>query len=114
MLVSNSNPKKAALTRFVDEHVPVKKVKNSPAWETKPRNKEQQYALNLLMDPDVPVVSLIGKAGSGKTLLALAAGLEQTLGRSTYKKMVVTKNAKGIATNYKLQWERILVFSLAL
>ena len=91
MLVSNSNPKKAALTRFVDEHVPVKKVKNSPAWETKPRNKEQQYALNLLMDPDVPVVSLIGKAGSGKTLLALAAGLEQTLGRSTYKKMVVTK-----------------------
>ena len=91
MLVSNSNPKKAALTRFVDEHSPVKKVKNSPAWETKPRNKEQQYALSLLMDPNVPVVSLIGKAGSGKTLLALAAGLEQTLGNSTYKKMVVTK-----------------------
>ena len=43
------------------------------------------------MDPDVPVVSLIGKAGSGKTLLALAAGLEQTLGKSIYKKMVVTK-----------------------
>lgn len=91
MLISNSNPKKAALTRYIDENTPVKKVKNSPAWETKPRNKEQQYALNLLMDPDVPVVSLIGKAGSGKTLLALAAGLEQTLGKSTYKKMVVTK-----------------------
>ena len=91
MLISNSNPKKAALTRFVDSNSPIKKVKNAPAWETKPRNKEQQYALNLLMDPSIPVVSLIGKAGSGKTLLALAAGLEQTLGNSTYKKMVVTK-----------------------
>ena len=91
MLVSNSNPKKAALTRFVDKQSAIKKVKNTPAWETKPRNKEQQYALNLLMDPSVPVVSLIGKAGSGKTLLALAAGLEQTLGKSIYKKMVVTK-----------------------
>ena len=43
------------------------------------------------MDPSIPIVSLIGKAGSGKTLLALAAGLEQTLGKSIYKKMVVTK-----------------------
>ena len=91
MLVSNSNPKKAALTRYFDSHTPLKKVKNIPAWETKPRNKEQQYALSLLMDPSIPVVSLIGKAGSGKTLLALAAGLEQTLGNPIYKKMVVTK-----------------------
>jgi len=44
------------------------------------------------MDPQIPVVSLIGKAGSGKTLLALAAGLEQTLGsKPVYKKVVVTK-----------------------
>lgn len=91
MLVSSSNPKKAALSRFIGEETPIQKVKNVHAWETKARNKEQQYALNLLMDPSVPVVSLIGKAGSGKTLLALAAGLEQTLGNSTYKKMVVTK-----------------------
>lgn len=91
MLVSSSNPKKAALSRFVGEETPIQKVKNVHAWETKARNKEQQYALNLLMDPSIPVVSLIGKAGSGKTLLALAAGLEQTLGNSIYKKMVVTK-----------------------
>lgn len=91
MLVSNSNPKKAALSRYVNDMSPIRKVGNINAWETKARNKEQQYALNLLMDPDVPVVSLIGKAGSGKTLLALAAGLEQTLGNSVYKKMVVTK-----------------------
>ena len=91
MLVSNSNPKKAALARYTNEDTPLKRVQQISAWDTRPRNKEQQYALNLLMDPDVPVVSLIGKAGSGKTLLALAAGLEQTLGNSIYKKMVVTK-----------------------
>jgi PhoH-like ATPase len=91
MLVSNSNHKKAALARYSNQEQPLKKVQQVNAWDTRPRNKEQQYALNLLMDPDVPVVSLIGKAGSGKTLLALAAGLEQTLGTSTYKKMVVTK-----------------------
>ncbi len=91
MLVSNSNPKKAALARYKNPEEPITKVQQVNAWDTRPRNKEQQYALNLLMDPSVPVVSLIGKAGSGKTLLALAAGLEQTLGTSTYKKMVVTK-----------------------
>ena len=49
-------------------------------------------ALNLLMDPSVPIVTLVGKAGSGKTLLALAAGLQQTFASgSAYKKLLVTK-----------------------
>ena len=91
MLISNSNPKKTALARYINKNITVRKVPNVVAWNTKARNKEQQFALNLLMDPDVPVVSLIGKAGSGKTLLALAAGLEQTLGSNKYKKIVVTK-----------------------
>lgn len=91
MLISNSNSKKTALARYINENAALKKVPNVVAWNTKARNKEQQFALNLLMDPDVPVVSLIGKAGSGKTLLALAAGLEQTLGSNKYKKIVVTK-----------------------
>jgi PhoH-like ATPase len=92
MMISNSNPKKSALAKFVSKNEPLRKVLKSTAWETKPRNKEQQFALNLLMDPQIPVVSLIGKAGSGKTLLALAAGLEQTLGgKPVYKKIVVTK-----------------------
>lgn len=92
MLISSSNSKKTALARYKNKFAGLQKVPNTIAWQTKARNKEQQFALNLLMDPDVPVVSLIGKAGSGKTLLALAAGLEQTLGStSTYKKIVVTK-----------------------
>ena len=92
MLISSSNSKKTALARFLDNNSPLQKIPNITVWETKARNKEQQFALDLLMDPKIPIVSLIGKAGSGKTLLALAAGLEQVLGASSrYKKIVVTK-----------------------
>ena len=81
MLVSSSNDKKTALCRFFDYNLPLQKVtefKNG-LWGVRARNKEQSFALDLLMDPEVQVVSLIGKAGSGKTLLAIAAGLEQVL-----------------------------------
>ena len=94
MLISNSNDKKTALAKFVNYNTPLRKIvkSNHSIWNTNPRNKEQQFAFDLLMDKNIPVVSLVGKAGSGKTLLALAAGLEQTFGtKSAYKKIVVTK-----------------------
>ena len=94
MLISNSNEKKAALARFINYNTPLKNFVHATKkiWNTTARNKEQQFALELLMDPMVPVVSLVGKAGSGKTLLALASGLEQTFSTdSTYRKIVVTK-----------------------
>lgn len=49
------------------------------AWGVNPRNKEQQFAMELLMDTQVPIVALTGRAGTGKTLMALAAALEQTM-----------------------------------
>ena len=94
MLISNSNEKKTALAKFVSYNHPLRKIMKPTVkiWNTLPRNKEQQFALDLLMDATVPVVSLVGKAGSGKTLLALAAGLEQTFSdKSSYRKIVVTK-----------------------
>ena len=97
MLVSNVNDKKTSLVRFIGYSEPLKKVFNSKKkiWGVKARNKEQTFALDLLMDPSVPVVSLIGKAGSGKTLLALASALQQTFGEiandRVYNKIVVTK-----------------------
>ena len=94
MLISNSNDKKTALAKFVNYNTQLRKIvkSNQSFWNTNPRNKEQQFAFDLLMDPKIPVVSLVGKAGSGKTLLALASGLEQTFGQnSTYRKIVVTK-----------------------
>ena len=60
-------------------------------WGVNARNHEQNFALNLLMDPDVDFVTLIGAAGTGKTLLALAAGLAQTLEDSRYREIVMTR-----------------------
>lgn len=51
--------------------------KDIEAWGLRPRSKEQRFALDLLLDPDVPICGLSGKAGTGKTMLAIAAGLEQ-------------------------------------
>ncbi len=95
MLVSNTNEKKTALARFMDYAMPLKRVQSDPnLWGITARNKEQAFALDLLMDKDVQVVSLIGKAGSGKTLCAIAAGLEQVLtsdNAKNYNKLVVSR-----------------------
>jgi PhoH-like ATPase len=60
-------------------------------WGITARNREQNFALNLLMDPEIDFVSLLGPAGSGKTLLALAAGLVQTLERNRFVEIIMTR-----------------------
>ena len=60
-------------------------------WGITARNREQSFALNLLMDPDCDFVTLIGQAGTGKTLIALAAGLAQTLETKRYSEIIVTR-----------------------
>jgi PhoH-like ATPase len=60
-------------------------------WGISARNREQNFALNLLMDPEVDFVTLVGQAGTGKTLLALAAGLTQTLEDNRYTEIVMTR-----------------------
>jgi PhoH-like ATPase len=57
----------------------------------KPRNREQYYALDALLDDGVPLVTLMGKAGTGKTLLALAAGLQKTLAERRYQRFLVAR-----------------------
>ena len=81
MLVSSSNEKKTALSRFLGYSNPLSPIvdRKDGLWGVKARNKEQMFAIDLLMDPKVQVVSLVGKAGSGKTLVAIAAGLEQVI-----------------------------------
>ncbi len=60
-------------------------------WGITARNREQNYALNLLMDPEIDFVSLLGQAGTGKTLLTLAAGLMQTLESKIYSEIIMTR-----------------------
>ena len=70
----------------------VKDYKSSNAvWGINARNREQNFALNLLMDPEIDFVTLIGTAGTGKTLLTLAAGLEQTLEQKLYNEIIMTR-----------------------
>jgi PhoH-like ATPase len=60
-------------------------------WGINARNKEQNFALNLLMDPNVDFVTLLGQAGTGKTLLTLAAALQQTLDLKQYSEIIMTR-----------------------
>jgi|TARA_R110000782_G_scaffold62897_1_gene129069 PhoH-like ATPase len=97
MLISNSNEKKTALARFLACNKPLIRagIHKHGVWDITPRNKEQSFAIDLLLDPSIPIVSLIGAAGCGKTLLAVAAGLEQVLEEGNqepiYNKLVVSR-----------------------
>jgi len=95
LLVSNANEKKTCIARFYTHFQPLKKIVNDkiPDWKISSRNKEQAFAIDLLMDPSVKVVSLVGRAGSGKTLCAIAAGLQQTIGlrQNSYDRMIVSR-----------------------
>jgi len=64
---------------------------NHAVWGITARNREQNFALNLLMDPNVDFVSLLGQAGTGKTLLTLAAALTQTIEHKRYVEIIMTR-----------------------
>jgi PhoH-like ATPase len=66
-------------------------VNKAKLGRIQPRNREQTFALDLLLDPAVQLLTLIGKAGTGKTLLALAAGLNQVADERLYDKLLVTR-----------------------
>jgi PhoH-like ATPase len=97
MMVSNANEKKSALAKFKCYHEPLRNMihKSLPDWKIDARNKEQSFAIDMLMDPDIKIVSLVGRAGSGKTLLAIAAGLQQTIGLRAddnhYSRLIVSR-----------------------
>lgn len=78
----------SALVRRRDRRV-TPLLRAPEAWGLRPRSKEQQFALDLLLDPEVAVVALDGVAGTGKTVLALAAGLEQVMEHGLYDQVAV-------------------------
>jgi PhoH-like ATPase len=83
----------SALGRFdanARKLVPLRKLRDG-VWGIRPRNKEQHCALDLLLADDVKLVTLIGKAGTGKTMLALAAGLQKVVEEQIYSKLLVSR-----------------------
>jgi PhoH-like ATPase len=85
-LVKEVSGKTAILQTIVDYG-----HQRNSVWGIIARNREQNFALNLLMNPDVDFVTLLGQAGTGKTLLTLAAGLMQTLESKTYSEIIMTR-----------------------
>jgi PhoH-like ATPase len=67
------------------------RTERNSVWGVTSRNREQNLALNLLMDPDIDFVTVLGPAGTGKTLLTLAAGLAQTLDHNRFSEIIMTR-----------------------
>ena len=84
---------KSALTRWdknIGKAVPIKKLREG-VWGIKPRNREQHFALDLLLNDDIKLVTLVGKAGTGKTLVAIAAGLQKVTEEQVFSKLLVSR-----------------------
>jgi PhoH-like ATPase len=91
-LINSENPKNSALAKYNATMKTLELIKDfEPIWGITPRNKQQAFALSLLLDPTIQMVTLVGKAGTGKTLLAMAAGLELVADKRLYKKMLIAR-----------------------
>jgi PhoH-like ATPase len=93
VLVDKNNPFKKVLGRFHAKKggiVPLIKPKEG-VWGIHPKNIEQQFALDALLNNEINLVSLVGKAGTGKTLLAIAAGLECAITKQSYSRVLVSR-----------------------
>lgn len=92
-MIDENNPKHTALARTLDgiNLVPLSSI-GRKVFGIAPKNKRQKMGLDLLLDPNVDLVTIIGKAGTGKTLLAVAAALELVVKESRYEKVLFTRS----------------------
>jgi PhoH-like ATPase len=93
LMRDRSNPSHTALGRFdaAKRAIVSLRVPREGVMGVRPRNKEQSFAFDLLLDESIRLVTLVGKAGTGKTLLALAAGLKRTVEDGAYTRMLVSR-----------------------
>ena len=95
ILKTNDGSKKSAIGRVANtgEFVLRPLPNQEPcAWGIKPLNKEQRFAMELLLDDSLDIVTLVGTAGTGKTLITLATGLQRTMDENAYRRMVVCRS----------------------
>jgi PhoH-like ATPase len=94
VLRDKTNPQHSAVGKYSaarQAYVPLIKMPKEGVWGIRPRNKEQSFALDLLLNDEIRLVTIVGKAGTGKTLLAIAAGLQKTMEDSVYQKLLVSR-----------------------
>ncbi len=94
MLIDETNISHTALCRYQQKSgklIPLVKIEKDGIWGIHERNREQHFALDLLLDPAIELVTLVGKAGTGKTLLAIAAGLQKTADENKYSRLLVSR-----------------------
>ncbi len=94
LLRDRENAQHTAMGKFRADRGKVASLVRTPkegVWGIRPRNKEQSFALDLLLNDEIKLVTLVGKAGTGKTLMAIAAALHKTMEESVYQKMLVSR-----------------------
>ena len=94
VLRDQTNPQHSAVGKYSaakQAFVQLIKTPKEGVWGIRPRNKEQSFALDLLLNDEIRLVTIVGKAGTGKTLLAIAAGLQKTMEEGVYQKLLVSR-----------------------
>lgn len=92
ILKDENNPKHSGIAKSIsNSNLTQLNSQSDHAWNIQPRSKEQRMALELLLDPTINLVTLIGRAGTGKTFLALAAGMETVIRKEQYEKLLVSR-----------------------
>ncbi|MEW6434640.1 MAG: PhoH family protein [Myxococcota bacterium] len=89
-----ANPSHTAMGRYdasKQRVVPINRQVKEGVWGVRPRNMEQSFLIDLLLNDDVKLVTIVGKAGTGKTLLAIAAGLQKVTEEASYQKLLVSR-----------------------
>lgn len=93
-LMDAANPSHTALARYhrpLRQAMPLLRAPKDGLWGIHPRNREQQFAFDMLLNEDIQLVTLVGKAGTGKTLLAIAAGLHKSADEGQYSRLLVSR-----------------------
>jgi PhoH-like ATPase len=94
VLRDRQNPQHSAVGKYGAARGVLQQLIKTPkegVWGIRPRNKEQSFALDLLLNDEIRLVTIVGKAGTGKTLLAIAAGLQKSMEEGVYQKLLVSR-----------------------
>jgi PhoH-like ATPase len=94
LLKDSQNPSHTAMARMSPAKgklVPLLRPAKEGVWGIRARNMEQSYTLDLLLNDDIKLITIVGKAGTGKTLLAIASGLHKTTEEGNYQKLLVSR-----------------------